>query len=260
MKEKKSFLILFFVVFLNFSNHVFAQEQNFKNYTALLKDRCGIKVTFPDSLIEYDHATSVQYISFDEIQSLPLFYYGPIVKLTGNCYVVLMDVTYQKQSHYDVGQLVTNYYPDAISWMLKNCDLPWSYWFYAPPGGLLGESFESIEESFYKPLTELQRVELVKKATSKIQQYEQTIEKNGVTESSNCNVIYIVKIPNLKRINCTEESLIEKLKAVSTDCYGIEFYKRNTHMGFKILLFFNEIEKKSINEYVELVGQYVFFK
>lgn len=245
-----------------FSIPIEAQEQNYADYAALLKERCRISITFPNNIIDYSPAATPQYFSFDGLQSSPKFYYGPTINLTTNCYVILMNVINQKQAHYDIGQLVVNYYPDAVSWMLKNCDLPWDRWSYAPPGGLLSEAdIQNSENKFLKPPTEQERTVMIKKATSLIQEYEQIIEQNNeLTEKSNCSVIYVVKIPNFERVICTDESLSNRLKKSSTDCYGVEFHKRSSHIGLKMLLFFNDQGGQSIDDYLYMLSQHIEFE
>ena len=256
--KKRSHLNIFFI--LLFCITVKAQEQNFTDYAALLEEQCKISVTFTDDMIEYSPAATPQYFSFDELQSSPKFYYVPIINLTANCNVVLMDVINQKQAHYDIGQLVVNYYPDAVSWMLKNCDLPWDRWSYTPPGGLLNEADMRNDDMFLKAPIEQERAEMIKKANSLIQEYEQTIEHNELTEKTNCSVIYVVKIPNMERVICTDESLSNRLKNNSTDCYGVEFHNSSTHIGLKMLLFFDDKEGKTIGDYLEQLSQYIRFE
>ena len=257
--KKRFHLNIFFI--LLFCITVKAQEQSFTDYAALLKDRCKIFVTFPDNIIEYNPAATPQYFSFDEFQSSPKFYYDPIINLTANCNVVLMDVINQKQAHYDIGQLVVNYYPDAVSWMLKNCDLPWDRWSYTPPGGLFSEAdMQKTENKLLKTPIEQERAEMIKKANSLRLKYEQTIEHNELTEKTNCSVIYVVKIPNMERVICTDESLSKRLKKNSTDCYGVEFHNSSTHIGLKMLLFFDDKEGKTIGDYLEQLSQYIRFE
>lgn len=260
MSKKDIIHLNFFFIFL-FSIPVKAQEQIFTDYAALLKERCSISVNFPNNIIDYSPAATPQYFSFDGLQSSPKFYYVPIINLTANCNVVLMDVINQKQAHYDIGQLVVNYYPDAVSWMLKNCDLPWDRWSYTPPGGLLREAdMQKTENKLLKTPTEQERAEMIKKANLLRLEYEQTIEHNELTEKTNCSVIYVVKIPNMERVICTDESLSKRLKKNSTDCYGVEFHNSSTHIGLKMLLFFNDKENKTIGNYLYLLSQYLEFE
>lgn len=259
MENYKFCLNIFF--FLTFSIPFNAQKKSSTDYAVLLKERCHISVNFPDDIIDNCSAVTPQYFCFDEILSSPKFYYGSVINLTANCYVVMMDVLNQKQAHYDIGQLVVNYYPDAVSWMLKNCDLPWGRWSYTPPGGLLSKTDMQKEEN--KPLktpSKQERIEMIKKANSLRLEYEQTIEQNELTEKTKCSVIYVVKIPNMERITCTDESLSNRLKKNSTDCYGVEFHKSSTHIGLKMLLFLNNKEGKTIGDYLYLISQYFEFE
>lgn len=255
-----SYLII--VLFFFFNIIVNAEAQDYKDYSSLLKERCKISVSFPNDLIDYESSTITPYFCFDNSQSLPRFYYGPIINMTDNCSVILMDIEKHNQPQFAIDQLITyNYYPDAIGWMFQNCDLPWNRWFYTPPGGLPGQSdLQNTENSSIKLPTGREREELIKKAILLRQEYETEIENNELTKKTNCSIIFIVKIPNIERVYSSDELLCNKLKKNSTDCYGVEFYKKTTHIGFKMLFFINDKEKESIVDYIETVSQFLSFE
>jgi hypothetical protein len=88
--------------------------------------------------------------------------------------------------------------------------------------------------------------------------YEYSIENSELNELIGCDKIFVVNIPNVDLISCTNETIETEIIDNSKQCYAVEFYKTSRAVGLKTLFFIKG--DKSIDDYVKLFGKYVKFE
>mgnify|MGYP006326301361 FL=1 len=142
--------------------------------------------------------------------------------------------------------------------MLCNCKVPWANWYITNTGGIILSEAEKQKNSGFKELTEQERAELQVQVSELRSKYEYSIENSELNELTGSDKIFVVNIPNVDLISCTNETIETEIIDNSKQCYAVEFYKTSRAVGLKTLFFIKG--DKSIDDYVKLFGKYVKFE
>lgn len=195
-----------------------------------------------------------------ELAGRPIFMTGPIVSLSQDCSLVMMDIdseekprpgAYSDNRAYD--------FPASTSWMLSNCHNPWAPWYTYATHGIIIE-----DDSMRRSDEEI--AELQKQVARLRAKYERLIENDELTLKTGCDRVFIVRIPDMVKI-CTNRDIPEYycpkaealLKSNATECYAVEFYKRSSYKPVKMLFFING-NNTTIDECVAQIAEYINFE
>lgn len=226
---------------LSFSSPAMCANPEYDNYLSQLKEKLGIELTIPAKKVTIPTEAPLFTFTFgdmlEKLPTLPIFEGGPVVALSKHCKVVLMDINsvqkprpeaYAKHRGYNV--------PSATAWMLNNCDTPWAMWYINNAGGVITDGAKNLSAE--------EQTALRTKVASLREEYEQGQENSVLTQTANCDKIFIVKIPHLDKIQINKhipelscEGLTSALKSNAVECYGVEFYKHSTIEPLKMLFF-----------------------
>jgi hypothetical protein len=213
--------------------------------------------------VEYDDASKSDIFMFGpmlpEFRTSPIFETGPVLNLTKDCSVVLMNVSNNNPLKPRHINLYSPYVlPTADGWMLCNCKVSWANWYITNTGGIILSEAEKQKNSGFKELTEQERAELQVQVSELRNKYEYSIENSELNELTGSDKIFVVNIPNVDLISCTNETIETEIIDNSKQCYAVEFYKTSSAIGFKTLFFIKG--DKSIDDYVKQFGKYVKFE
>ena len=122
--------------------------------------------------------------------------------------------------------------------MLENIGLPWFHIDHEP--------------------SVLNNKELMEKINDATKRNVITHIDDKLTEKTNSDRVYVVRIPDIDKVWCEDPSLQQQLKTGATDCYGLEFYRAD-RPRMAMLLFINSKGGKSIDDYMEQISGYINF-
>ena len=241
-----------------------ADNDMYKEYCQLMKEKRNLTFSVPENAVSFQSEGSLFVFSFgervEEVAGCPIFMAGPIVNLSEDCSLVMMDINsaekprpeaYSDNRAYDV--------PASTAWMLSNCSYPWAPWYiYATRGIDMGD--DSMKRSD-------EEIAALQKQVARLRaKYERLIENDELTRKIGCDRVFIVRIPDMVKI-CTNRDVPEyycsnaeaMLKANATECYGVEFYKHSSYEPLKMLFFING-NNTTIDECVAKMAEYVRFE
>lgn len=251
---KKIFLLVFTMAFIltvvNCNNHN-------NDYRTAVKEKLNVELSIPENAIKTSKSTPHMEFTFgnisEELPTAPVFESGITVCLSNGCTVVMEDVENIKQPC--SGKRYER--PVATGWMLNNCDTPWAEWYINNAGGVITEE--------NKILSDEEQTVLEERIIALRTQHERCIVGGELTQKSNCDRIFIVKIPYMEKINVnklySENSGIEleaEIKDGATECYGVEFHKQ-PNRGLK-MLFFIDSKQTTIDGSVDQMAEYITFE
>lgn len=234
-------------------------DDGYYDYKAKCMSYYGLSLTMPESVVAtFDKGTGDRIFFFGkelpELPTLPIFQGGPVIDLDKNCHVVLKDLSNAKkpnpESFPDIDAQTKDTYMTPFSgMMLNNCDLPWANWYLTGTGGVLVNGNKGS-----KPSEEI--LQKVEECRSK---YISALSGTSLTDHTNTDRIFVVKIPNIDKIQCTDAKLNNMLKSDNMECYGVEFYSADRYAFVGMLLFINTKSGKTINDYVDQMSHYISF-
>lgn len=255
--------IFLLVVFFS-SLSLFANSEDYKKYCAELKEKRSVEFTPSTDKLEFITEQSFPVFTFgemdNEISALPTFEAGLILKLSDNCSVIMMSVdnikkprpeAYSKDRVYNI--------PSSTAYMLNNCGTPWAKWLIDNSGGVIYD--ENVKNRF----SSAEQDSIRERISNLREQNERCIKENEITKSVGCDCIFIVRVPDIKKIgthrplpelSCTD--LDTRLKEKYTECYSIEFYKESSYEPLK-MLFFIDANKTTIDECIGKIVNYLKF-
>ena len=256
----KKLLIFGFCLFFALSSK---GDNEYQKYCRQLKEKLGIELSVAEEKIRFQTEAPDFIFTFgnmlEELPTLPIFECGPIVNLSIESSVVLMDVEGMikpVEKSYSLNK--KNNIPVITGWMLNNCGLPWTQWYINNQGGVVS--------NYSKSLSEKDSAILKEKVLSLRNQHEQCIENCELTKQSNCDRIYIVRIPNMEKIGAccpffefSHPKTEADVKKNATACYGVEFYKTSVSEPLRMLFFIND-NNTSIEKSVASIAKYVKFE
>ena len=231
------------------------ENGKYKEYCRDLKDKLNLTFSAPESAISFK-TDSAMFFAFtfgeasEEVPGEIVFMGAPIVKLSENCSAVMMDVKYVsgKRSGND------ECWSTPTAWMLNNCNTRWCIPMIRNTGVCNNDGSKIYTEE--ETAAYLERISQLRA------QYERCIENAEMTNKTNCDRIFFVRIPHLERVttaglmSCPETEAM--LKANATECYGVEFYKQSSCEPFKMLFFING-NNTTIDECVAKMAGYIRF-
>ena len=239
-------------------------DGKYKEYCRQMKEKRNLTLSVPESAVSFQSESSLFVFSFgekvEELAGRPIFMAGPIISLSKDCSLVMMDIdsaekprpgAYSDNRAYD--------FPASTSWMLSNCHYPWAPWYIYATHGIIMED-DSMKRSD-KEIAELQKQ--VARLRAK---YERLIENDELTRKSGCDRVFIVRIPDMVKI-CTNRDIPEYycpktealLKTNATECYAVEFYKHSSYEPVKMLFFING-NNTTIDECVSQMAECIKFE
>lgn len=238
----------------------FSMADNYNDYQQRYKEWYGITITIPPTLVTYEGKASMEHCflfgkMLESFPTLPVFYGGPVVRLAEGCKVVMADIFSNNVRPKRNGSTLDSHVPPSDGFMLNNCGVPWANWYLTNTDGVILNNVTQEE----KDKETLKRQNTIKQANTLRKQYERTLSDAEQNKRTNCDRIYIVRIPNLDNIKCEDETLLSQLKDKSTECYGVEFYRADRYCDVTMLFFVNTKEGKSIDDYVDMMSRYISF-
>lgn len=275
MKSSSSLLLLCTAIFI-FPFLLRAENNDYNRYRRHLKEKLGIELSVPDSSFEFvsgpfaDYETMpsdiVDYskghiLSFGDNHPLlgcAAYLFGPTVKLNEHCRVAMMDienVSKPRPLHRPAPHDYT--FAQTSSWMLNNCGEPWAFFYIYDIRGVR-------DDNAVRPSPEELRA-MQEKADSLRAKYERCVEEGDIVEKTNCDRVFIVRIPDIEKIGTNPDfapflstEYVEALKSNATQCYGVEFYRKANYDPLKMLFFINA-DEISIDECVSDMAEYIKF-
>ena len=248
MKSSSSLLLLCTAIFF-FPFLLRAENNDYNRYRRQLKEKLGIELSVPDSSFEFvsgpfaDYETMpsdiVDYskghiLSFGDNHPLlgcAAYLFGPTVKLNEHCRVAMMDienVSKPRPLHRPAPHDYT--FAQTSSWMLNNCGEPWAFFYIYDIRGVR-------DDNAVRPSPEELRA-MQEKADSLRAKYERCVEEGDLVEKTNCDRVFIVRIPDIEKIGTNPDfapflstEYVEALKSNATQCYGVEFYRKGIQYG-----------------------------
>lgn len=253
------------------------KSNDYDGYKKIMKENYGVSINFPkNAVVHYKPEMGKNNILFGTYHKnlpkiLPKFPVGPIVKLTHDCTIILVEKNnHEKPAKSGIPTIdeyyANHYFSNLESLVLNNCELPSSNSYYANSTGIIltNKDKEKIAKSQGKTLKamEHERQEIINAAELCLKKHVRKVYNTEQNKTSNSDCIYIVHFPNSKKISCTNKSTyIEKVISSSTDCYGIEFFRADRYNSFVgMLVFLDSKGGKTINDYVEMICHYLQFK
>ena len=276
MKSSSS-LFLICTAFFIFPFLLMAENNDYNRYRRQLKEKLGIELSVPDSSFEFvsgpfgDFETVpsdiVDYskghiLSFGDNHPLlgcAAYLFGPTVKLNEHCRVAMMDIENVSKPRPLHRPAPCDYtFAQTSSWMLNNCGEPWAFFYIYDIRGVR-------DENAVRPSPEELRA-MQEKADSLRTKYERCVEDGDIVEKTNCDRVFIVRIPDIEKIGTNPDfapflatEYVEALKSNATQCYGVEFYRKANYDPLKMLFFINA-DEISIDECVSDMAEYIEFE
>lgn len=232
-----------------------------REYSALLKEKLSVNLTVPSTLFEslpdMNSFAPLEFGDHHPAGGCPIFLMGPAVKLNEHCSIVLMDMKMFRKPNCHNQEDYT--WPVSTAFMLNNCGSPWAYWYIY---NIRGVRFDDYVEPSPQELRDRQA-----KADSLRNEYERRIDDGMLLEKTNCDRVFIIKIPNLEKIGndgllLPESSpigFLDALKSGMTECYAVEFYKHSAYDALQMIFFINGNET-NIDECVARMAGYIRFE
>ena len=224
-------------------------ENDYEEYCKQLKQNLNLTLLAPDGTLKINNNTSSRVLTFgDVLESTsihPIFVFASLLTLNENCSVVMPDVSAinkPKSGDYSPKRIYNT--PSVTGWMLDNCGFSWKVW---------RESIATGELDLHEDIILLRN------------RYECRIEDCKLTEKSNCDRIFVVRIPNMDKVSIDIYTELQRpqiemdLKTNATECYGVEFYKHSSYEPLKMLFFING-NNTTIDECVAKMAEYVTFE
>lgn len=259
MRRTLSLVVLLMTAFTAMSDN-----GKYKEYCRQMYEKRNLALYVPEVFVSFQSESPVFVFSFgekvEELAGRPIFMAGPIVSLSQDCSLVMMDINsvekprpgaYSDDRAYD--------FPASTAWMLSNCHYPWAGWYiYATSGIDIGD--DSMRR------TDEEIVALQKQVARLRTKHERLIENDELTRKVGCDRVFIVRIPDMVKI-CTNRDVPDyycpkaeaMLKTNATECYGVEFYKRSSFEPVKMLFFING-NNTTIDECVAKMAGYIRFE
>ena len=210
MKSSSSLLLLCIAIFI-FPFLLRAENNDYNRYRRQLKEKLGIELSVPDSSFEFvsgpfgDYETMpsdiIDYskghiLSFGDNHPLlgcAAYLFGPTVKLNEHCRVAMMDienVSKPRPLHRPAPHDYT--FAQTSSWMLNNCGEPWAFFYIYDIRGVR-------DDNAVRPSPEELRA-MQEKTDSLRAKYERCVEDGDIVEKTNCDRVFIVRIPDIEKI------------------------------------------------------------
>lgn len=259
-------LIFFSVLFIAVPSKSFADGEEHERYCSMLKDKLGVELTAPAGSFQFLPDTfafaksSVICFGDSHPELGPAgFVVGPTVKLNEHCSVVMMEMEMQSKPHPAHLPEPCDYtFAKVSAWMLNNCGEPWAPFYIYNIRGVLNDNVAIPSEEEQRAMQE--------RADALRVEYECCIEEGEVLEKTNCDRLFIVRIPDIAKIGTNPDfahlvmpGYIENLKSGATQCYGVEFYRKANYWPLKMLFFINA-DEISIDECVADIAEYIKFE
>lgn len=276
MKSSSSLLLLCTAIFI-FPFLLRAENNDYNRYRRQLKEKLGIELSVPDSSFEFVSGPFADFetvpsdiidyskghiLSFGDNHPLlgcAAYLFGPTVKLNEHCRVAMMDienVSKPRPLHRPAPHDYT--FAQTSSWMLNNCGEPWAFFYIYDIRGVR-------DDNAVRPSPEELRA-MQEKADSLRAKYERCVEDGDIVEKTNCDRLFIVRIPDIEKIGTNPDfapflatEYVEALKSNATQCYGVEFYRKANYDPLKMLFFINA-DEISIDECVSDMAEYIEFE
>lgn len=276
MKSSSSLLLLCTAIFI-FPFLLRAENNDYNRYRRQLKEKLGIELSVPDSSFEFVSGPFADFetvpsdiidyskghiLSFGDNHPLlgcAAYLFGPTVKLNEHCRVAMMDienVSKPRPLHRPAPHDYT--FAQTSSWMLNNCGEPWAFFYIYDIRGVR-------DDNAVRPSPEELRA-MQEKADSLRAKYERCVEEGDIVEKTNCDRVFIVRIPDIEKIGTNPDfapflatEYVEALKSNATQCYGVEFYRKENYDPLKMLFFINA-DEISIDECVSDMAEYIKFE
>ena len=241
-------------------------NNDYNKYCKELKDKLNVYFSISEESVVFQTDTDFLFFQFGnklpDFPTLPSFIGGPIVKFSEDCHILMMDIkNMQKPRPESYPKNRKQKTPVVRGWMLNNCGIPWSEWYINNTGGVIldEKAKKDVQNSWDYPLPEDKLLALQKKKSLLTKQYEIVMEEGELTNKTNCDIISIVRIPNMKTITSNSENVDSILKKNATECYGVEFYKKSSYEPLLMLFFING-NNATIDECVAKIADYVKFE
>ena len=275
MKSSSSLLLLCTAIFI-FPFLLMAENNDYNRYRRQLKEKLGIELSVPDASFEFVSGPFADFetvpsdiidyskghiLSFGDNHPLlgcAAYLFGPTVKLNEHCRVAMMDienVSKPRPLHRPAPHDYT--FAQTSSWMLNNCGEPWAFFYIYDIRGVR-------DDNAVRPSPEELRA-MQEKADSLRAKYERCVEDGDIVEKTNCDRLFIVRIPDIEKIGTNPDfapflatEYVEALKSNATQCYGVEFYRKANYDPLKMLFFINA-DEISIDECVSDMAEYIKF-
>lgn len=216
-------------------------------------DKLGVTLSFPEKAVtSYSADTdemfgqkTIMFADILKVRNVSTFAAGMTVKIDDGCTVIvedLEDIQKPRPSHERPidGHTVPDYEPFFKYAMLCNLALPWFHIDHDPAileNDTLMEKIHEAEEKYV--LTRH--------------------ESDKFTKRMNCDVVSVVRIPDMESLRTFDENKsLELLKSSFAECYGLDLYRADRYYSVRILVFMNS-GKKSVDDYVRQICRYVKF-
>lgn len=253
-------LILLHALLVTAPLYASSDGDDHKEYCALLKEKLSVCLTVPSTLFEsLPDTVTFAPLNFGNPHpksgGCPVFLMGPTVKLDEYCSIVLMDMKDFRKPRYNTHKDYT--WPGSTAFMLNNCGSPWAYWYIYNIRGVRSEDF--VEPSPRELRDRQARVDSLRN------KYEHRIDDGMLLEQTNCDRVFIIKIPYLDKIGNERYmegfpmEYIDALKSGATECYAVEFYKHSAYVPLDMLFFINGKET-NIDKCVAKMAGYIRFE
>jgi hypothetical protein len=248
--KTKNALILLYALLVTVPLYASSGDGGQKEYCALLKEKLSVNLTVSSTLFESLPETvtyaSMKFGDYHLAGGCPIFLMGPAVKLDKHCSIVLMDMKeFWKPSYHNRKDYT---WPVSTAFMLNNCSSPWAYWYIY---NIRGVRFDDYVEPSPEELRDRKA-----RADSLRNEYERRVDDGMLLKKTNCDRVFIIKIPNLDKI---EMEAFDALKSGATECYAVEFYKHSAYGALQMIFFINGNET-SIDECVAGMAGYIRFE
>ena len=252
MRRTLSLVVLLMTAFTAMAGN----ENDYEEYCSLLKQKLNLTFSAPEDAISFK-TDSTMFFAFtfaeasEEVPYEIVFMAAPIVNLSENCSAVMMDVGYVLGERSGNDECWSN----PTAWMLNNCNTRWCIPLIRNTGVCNNDGS--------KIYTEEETAAFMEKISQLRAQYERCIENDRLTNMTNSDRIFIVRIPYMERVttagfmSCPETEAL--LKANATECYGVEFYKHSSCEPFRMLFFING-NNTTIDECVAKMAGYIRFE
>ncbi len=237
-------------------------------YAEFLQDYYGLRVILPSDILTYDIVAASNTFSFGTVSAEkapgPLFEGGPVLHLDG-CHIVLMDVTKREKPQKELPSAYRlNHVPVIDGWMLDNCGLPWenSYLTKNMPRGVIPDPpvWKHPRDKEQYDLSEQLYENMLREVSARRDSNEYVIHNTALNEKMNCSKIYIARLPNFETVCCQDEVRNRQFKNDTNSCYGVELYNGIGSVPVNMLVFVDDRQGKTIEHYLETMGQYVGFE